>query len=102
MLFAFAGILLILAAVYQYLELRVQRQERAQSPAPRAMYTCRQCGQPVDMAATFRPIRLTLLCPAHYHAQYAALRPLPGPRKRRDGHDAGEDRHPVITILPRR
>ncbi|HEV7216608.1 MAG TPA: hypothetical protein VGP33_15975 [Chloroflexota bacterium] len=101
MVFAFGVVLLILAAGYLWLEHCVQR-EAAAPPVPQAVYACRQCGRPVGMAATVRPIRLTLLCPEHYHAQYGAMRPVPGPRKRRYNHHTTERGRPVVTILPRR
>jgi hypothetical protein len=102
MLLDFAIILLVLAVIYLWLDQRVQWSEATQRPTPPATYACRQCGQPVEMAATVRPIRLTLLCPEHYHAQYGALQPLPGPKQRRGGHQSADGRRPTIPLLPRR
>jgi hypothetical protein len=102
MLLDFAIILLILAVIYLWLDRRVQRSEATQRQTPPATYACRQCGRPVDMASTVRPIRLTLLCPEHYHAQYGALQPLPGPKPRRGGHQPADGRRPTMVIPPRR
>ncbi len=102
MLLAFAVTLLVLAVIYLWLDQRVQRSDAARSTVPPATYACRQCGRPVDMASTVRPIRLTLLCPEHYHAQYGALQPLPGPKPRRGGRGPADGRRPTIPLLPRR
>lgn len=101
MLLGVGVLLLILALGYLWLDGRVRQEEAAQPVAPRASYACRHCGRPVDMASTVRPIRLTLLCPEHYHAQYGALRPAPGPKLRRRQRPYDGSR-PFITILPRR
>jgi len=102
MLLDFAVILLFLAGIYLWLDWRVQRSETGRPQTPPATYACRQCGRPVDMASTVRPIRLTLLCPEHYHAQYGALQPLPGPKPRRGGRGPADGRRPTIHLLPRR
>ena len=101
MLLAIGVVLLVLAAGYFWLE-RCVPPEAASPPRPLGVYACQRCGRPVEMAATVRPIRLTLLCPEDYHAQYGAMRPAPGPRKRRYHHQATDRGGPAITILPRR
>lgn len=102
MLLDFAVIPLVLAVIYLWLDQRVLRSEAGRSPTPPPTYACRQCGTAVDMVSTVRPIRLTLLCPEHYHAQYGALQPLPGPKQRRGGHEPADGRRPTIPLLPRR
>lgn len=96
-----AAILLVLGLAYLWLDDVVRRREVDPAPAPRPTYVCRQCGRRVDMAATVRPIRLTLLCPEDYRAQYGGLRPAPGPRPRRPGRPR-PSRPPIVPIPPRR
>lgn len=94
-------VLLVLGVGYLWLDGMVRRQEAERLSQPRPTYRCRQCGRAVDMGATVRPIRLTLLCPDDYRAQYGALCPLPGPKPRRAGtrRTGGP---PTVPIPPRR